>query len=120
MDHISTDLDYVIVVLVDLCKAFNVINLKVLLAKNKKMGVINKALKYLKAYLEDRQYYTQVNFISSSNQNTTYGVSQGSVLGLLPFLIHVQSLHLLGLVGRYFLFADDILLVYKGKIHNCS
>lgn len=118
MDHISTNVDkgyYTLAVSIDLRKAFDVVDQKVLLDKLEKMGLRDTTLKYIRSYLEDREQYTEVNGVQSKPSKINYGVPQGSILGPLLFLTYIRSLELAGLKGRYFLYADDMLLVYKEK-----
>ena len=122
VDYVSSALDegnYAVAILIDLRKAFDVVDHTILLKKLQEMGIRGKAFTFVKSYIENREQYTQVNGISSTTLQTNCGVPQGSVLGPILFSLHIRSLQLAGLLGRYFLYADDMLLVYKHKnIHN--
>ena len=64
-------------VFIDLKKAFDTVDLKILL-HNGFCGVINK---WFSSYLEGRTQTTQIGSFISKRKNTTCGVPQGSVLG---------------------------------------
>ena len=69
----------------DLKKAFDTVDHKILLDKlyhNGFRGVINKRFS---SCLEDRTQATQIGSLISPENNITFGVPQGSVLGPLFF-----------------------------------
>ena len=71
----------------DLSKAFDSLNHKILLDILSYHGVTHMANTLLRSYLSNRKQYLMVGDVSSSTQPTTSGVSQGSVIG--PFLFSV-------------------------------
>ena len=78
----------------------------------------------LRLYLTRRQYFTKTNGCMSGLTTVQVGVTQGSVLGPLQYLLYVQSLKYVNLIAKYFMFADDTLLVFFGnnrvrKNHKC-
>ena len=74
--------------------------------------------KLLKSYSRNRQQYTSVNNSNSETAEVEVGVAQGSVLGPLQYLLYVHSLKYVGLKATYFMFADDIVLVYSSENQN--
>ena len=99
-------------VLLDLAKAFDSVHHNILFQKLEHYGIRGNSLKLIKAYLRGRK-----QFVSSANYNSalldvTLGVPQGSVLGLLLFLTHINDFHnSTNLEVRHF--ADDTLVYFS-------
>lgn len=98
---------YVVGLFIDLQKAFDCIDIDILLIKLYRYGVRGLMFEWLKDYLRNRVQYTFVNGIKSDVSNISYGVPQGSVLGPLLFLIYVNDMHKATPDSTPKLFADD-------------
>ena len=110
IDLIYKDLDdkkNPIVVYMDLSKAFDTLDHKMLISKLKYYGIQGAALTWFTNYLENRQQYVEVNGHKSSCLPLTTGVPQGSILGPLLFLIYMNDIPNSSDIFNFLLFADD-------------
>lgn len=106
--------NHVIVVFVDLQKAFDTVQHDTLLKKLFNSGIRGPAYKLISSFLSGRKQFTRVNKTDSTTLNVNMGVPQGSVLGPLLYLAYVENVILAGLNASHYMFADDTALVYHG------
>ena len=100
------------VILFDFAKAFDVVDHKVLLAKLRCIGIGGKVLSWLESFLCGRSMFVSVGDSKSSRSPVRSGVPQGSVLGPLLFLVHVNFIPNY-IRNRCKIFADDLKLYLK-------
>ena len=96
-----------IAVFIDLSKAFDTIDHKILLYKLQYYGVSGTALLWFKNYLSNRSQFVQINDTQSNLLNLTTGVPQGSILGPLLFIIYVNDICFASTKFKAVLYADD-------------
>lgn len=113
LDKIEVNL--VSALFIDLRKAFDSVSHEILLRKLYVYGVRGPALQVLRSYLSNRLQFVTVSGVSSTTLPVTCGVPQGSVLGPLLFLVFINDMSQIPLVGKLFLFADDACLMYPGS-----
>ena len=109
-DRISHHLDkgdIPIAIFLDLSKAFDTLDHKILLSKLNYYGVKGTALKWFESYLTNRTQYVIYESTKSHKLTITTGVPQGSVLGPLLFLIYMNDIAKASDKFNSVLFADD-------------
>jgi ribonucleases P/MRP protein subunit RPP40 len=97
----------------DLSKAFDTVNIEILLEKLAALGILGDDLHWFKSYVTDRTQYTDVNGYRSNRVTTKNGVPQRSVLGPILFLLYINSIKSIALKGVPYLYADDIAILYS-------
>ena len=100
----------IIMVLLDISKAFDRVWHEGLLFKLRQYGIVDPLLSWLKSYLTDRKQQVVVNGQCSPLLRIHAGVPQGSILGPLLFLVYINDMsHNLSLEIHQF--ADDTSLL---------
>ena len=110
VNNISSALEdekFALGVFLDLTKAFDTVNHKILVSKLNRYGVQDVALKWFSNYLEDREQYVSINGCLSEKLKILVGVPQGSILG--P--IYINDLATNCKLFLPILFADDTNLI---------
>ena len=103
-------------VFIDLKKAFDTVDHKILLHKLEHYGFRGVINKWFSSYLDGRTQTTQICSYISNTQNTTCGVPQRSVLGPLLFLIYINDIQESSdKLKLSVLFADDTNAWYADK-----
>ena len=96
-------------------KAFDTVNHKILIGKLNHYGAREIPLDWFQSYLTNRQEKTSMKGIFSDSLTVAYGVSQGSILGVLLFLLYINDLN--NAIAHYMVhhFADDTNITFSHK-----
>ena len=110
---------HVDVIYTDFRKAFDSINIEIVLHKLSLMGLNCSAVSLLDSYLRCRSHYIFYNGVKSKHYEPTSGVPQGSILGPLLFSIFINDLPDC-IKTNLLMFADDVKLFKKiSNINDC-
>ena len=101
-------------VFIDLKKAFDTIDHKLLLTKLEHYGIRGVAYDWIKSYLCERKQYVSVNSCNSEAMSVVCGVPQGSILGPKLFILYVNDICNVSSLLRFVLFADDTNIFLSG------
>ena len=108
---------HVLGIFIDLSKAFDTLDHKILLDKLEHYGIRGNAKRLFESYLIGRRQYTAFNNICADRLQVLFGVPQGSVLGPLLFLIYINDLkNCYNEIGcNFILYADDTNIFVVGS-----
>ena len=95
---------------IDMAKAFDTVNHRILCQKLEKLGVKGNLVKLIRNYLSHRKQCTMANGITSPYHDIVCGVPQGSILGPLLFIIYMNDLQNICKYCKYLLYADDTVI----------
>ena len=94
----------------DLSKAFDCLDHRILLTKLRFYGFHGKSLQLMTNYLDNRKQIVRLDATDSDYQLITTGVPQGSILGPLLFLIYINDVSNATSCFQPVIYADDTTL----------
>ena len=95
------------VVYLDYAKAFDKVDIGILIERLRKKGISGKIGRWILSWLTGRVQAVLADGDISDSSTVTSGVPQGSVLGPMLFLIMIDSISNCGISGWLSIFADD-------------
>ena len=106
---------YTGLVFIDLKKAFDTVDHKILVDKLKMYGVNGLEHDWFTLYLDNRKQFCRINGSSSDVEGINCGVPEGSCLGPLLFLIYINDLPFSLQKSHVSMYADDTTISLSSK-----
>lgn len=114
-----------LLVLLDFSRAFDSINISLLLSKLSYYGLDPAAVRWFDSYLSNRQQYVELRQTSgeplcSSLTENKRGVPQGSILGPILFILYAADITKCIKNSRYHIYADDLQVYFHFRPRDLS
>lgn len=100
-------------IFIDLSKAYDTVNINILVEKLQRIGITHKALDLFKSYHKNRFQFVEINKSQSEKKLITSGVAQGSMISAPEFSIYINEIFYLNLHGEVQMYADDAVIMYS-------
>jgi retron-type reverse transcriptase len=107
--------EFIIGIFIDLSKAFDTINHRILIQKLEHYGIRGVAQLWFQNYLTNRKQIVKYNQVRSKEMLIQTGVPQGSILGPILFLLYMNDIENCSKQLSFVLFADDTNIFYSNK-----
>ena len=123
-DNITKSLDngnIAISIFIDLKKAFDTVDHRILLRKLYAYGIRGPMLKWIESYLTGRTQYVIFDGEESEVRTVQCGVPQGSILGPLLFILNMNEICNVSDIFFTIMYADDTSLLVNGNdLHSIA
>ena len=113
MNNSKSQANFACGLFLDFQKAFDTVNINILIEKLLNYGVRGPANQWLKSYLQGRNQYVTIENETSNTLPLTCGVPQGSILGPLLFLIYINDFRNCIEKSIAYHFADDTNVIFS-------
>ena len=101
-------------ILIDLQKAFDITDHNILLLKMSLLGFPREVIDWYKSHLSSRKLHVNLYDKFSASANLWCGVSQGSIIGPLSFLLYINNMQQ-AVDLDLFLYPEDTSLLFQHK-----
>ena len=118
VDQISSSIDNKQLcagVFLDLSKAFDTVNHRILMDKLYHYGFRGHAFNWIQDYLNNRKQFVEFKGELSEYQTVRCGIPQGSILGPLLFILYINDIQHSSNLLKFILFADDTNVFFSDK-----
>ena len=105
-------------IFIDLKKAFDTVNHRILLMKLERYGVRGLPLAWLTSYLRNRRQFVSVEGRCSRQKTSNIGIPQGSILGPILFLIYINDITLISEIFTVISYDDDTTFLIDNSNYN--
>ena len=102
-------------IFIDLSKAFDTVSHSALLSKLSAYGICGREKELFSDYLFNRWQYVQYKSSISTNKPVYTGVPQGSILGLLLFILHFGDAQQQLIRCKIITYADGTIIYFHDK-----
>ena len=109
-----------LMVLLDLSKAFDSLKHATLLLKLQSLGLSHSALEWFRSYLSERSQYVRIGSELSALEKIVYGVPQGSILGPALFNIYLNDLPTIPRFSSLESYVDDSKLYLSFPVRDLN
>ena len=98
---------------INLKKAFDTVNHRILINKLQLYGIRGHILDWFRSYLQNRKQYIHINDKNSNLGSISCGVPQESILGPLLFILYINDISNISHLMHIILFADDTTILFE-------